>query len=83
METVAPVSQVPVAVLVEVMIFALARGAVIVGAEGVVVSITIVLLAARFVAGTKLVIALRLASLIVPDTEDTVSPDEVSPAPTV
>lgn len=38
-ETVAPVSQVPVAVLVEVMIFALADGAVIVGAEGVVVSI--------------------------------------------
>ena len=37
-ETVAPVSHVPVAVLVVVMIWALAAGVVIVGAEGIVVS---------------------------------------------
>ena len=83
METVAPVSQVPVANVLIVMICALAAGVVIVGADGAVVSIIMVLFEARFVAGTKLVIALRLASLIIPDTEDTVSPDEVSPAPTV
>ena len=38
-ETVDPVSQLPVAVLVVVIIFALADGAVIVGADGAVVSI--------------------------------------------
>lgn len=38
METVAPVSQVPIAVLVVVMICALAAGVVTVGASGAVVS---------------------------------------------
>ena len=53
------------------------------GVVGAVVSITSALLVARFVVGTKLVMALAEASAIVPLIDDTVRSDVVSPAWTV
>lgn len=50
---------------------------------GLVVSMTRALLAARLVVGTKFVMALPAASLMVPETELTVKSAEVSPAWTV
>jgi hypothetical protein len=47
---------------------------------GLAVSMTISLLAARFVVGVKLVSVLNTASLIVPETLLTVRSEDVSPA---
>ena len=55
----------------------------VLGALGAVVSITIALLAARLVTGTKLVMALPEVSAIVPAIEDTSRSEVVSPACTV
>ena len=51
--------------------------------DGLVVSITNALLAARLVAGVNETIALVAASAIVPETDETVRSSDVSPACTV
>ena len=58
-------------------------GRVFVGTDGAVVSIIIALFAARFVVGVKTIIELRVASWMVPVTDDTVRSDELSHAWTV